>query len=137
MQSSTSWLKRFITSSGSASMGVCTMFCTREKIVIWVFLEVQEINFLGPLKVNINIVYFHMNIFNFMNKFFKICDFFWNILLHHTPSNSNDIFDWFTLFDKRTMQIKLTAALLKKPANLLKRHKETNAQKIFCELPKE
>ena len=100
-------------------MGVCTMFCTTEKIVIWVFLEIQEINFLGPLKVNINIVYFHMNIFNFMNKFFKIFDFFWNILLHHTPSNSNDIFDWFTLFDKRTMQIKLTAALLKKPANLL------------------
>ena len=56
-------------------MGVCTMFCTREKIVIWVFLEIQEINFLGPLKVNINIVYFHMNIFNFMNKFFKIFDF--------------------------------------------------------------
>ena len=57
-------------------MGVYTMFCTREKIVIWVFLEIQEINFLGPLKVNINIVYFHMNIFNFMNKFFKIFDFF-------------------------------------------------------------
>ena len=54
-----------------------------------------------------------------MNKFFKIFDFFWNILLHHTPSNSNDIFDWFKLFDKRTMQIKLTAALLKKPANFL------------------
>ena len=35
------------------------------------------------------------------------------------------------------MQIKLTADLLKNPANLLKRHKETKAQKFFWELPRE
>ena len=35
------------------------------------------------------------------------------------------------------MSIKLTVALLKKPANLLKRHTETQAQKFFWELPKE
>ena len=34
------------------------------------------------------------------------------------------------------MQIKLTAALLKKPANLLYRHKEIQTQKLFWELPK-
>ena len=42
-----------------------------------------------------------------------------NILPHHTPSNPNDIFYWFLLVDNRTMQIKLTAALLKKPEKLL------------------
>ena len=34
------------------------------------------------------------------------------------------------------MQIKSTAALQKMPANLLERHKETQAQTFFRELPK-
>ena len=37
---------------------------------------------------------------------------------HHTPSNSNDIFRWFLLVNNKTMQVKLTATLLKKPASL-------------------
>ena len=69
-----------------------------------------------------NIVYFYMNFFHFTKNFLLLLatqDFFRNILPHHTPSNPNDIFYWFLLLDNRTIQIELTAALLKKPANLL------------------
>ena len=52
------------------------------------------------------------------NKFIRQV-FFLNILPHQTPSNPNDIFHWFLLVGNRTMQIKLTAALLKKPEKLL------------------
>ena len=38
-----------------------------KKIDIWVFLEVQEIDFLGPLNLNLNIVYLYMN-FSFYEK---------------------------------------------------------------------
>ena len=65
-------LKRYITSSGSASMGVSTMFGTRKKIGIWVFVEVQEISFLGHLKGNMNIVHFCMNFFHFTKKFLLV-----------------------------------------------------------------
>ena len=66
-----------------------------KKIGIWVFLEVQEINFLGFLNVNMNIVYFYMNSFHFMKKLLPLLTmhpFFRKILLHRTPSNPNDIF---------------------------------------------
>ena len=77
-------------------MGVSTIFGTGKKqFGIWVFLEVQEINFLGPLKINENIVYLYMNFLYFTNKFFLLLtmhSFLQNILLHHTPSNPHDIF---------------------------------------------
>ena len=89
----------------------------KKKIGIWVFLEVQEINFLGPLKVNMDIEYFYMNFFHFTKKvlpFLTMHGFFRNILPHHTSSNPNDILYWhFLLVDNRTMLIKLTAASLK------------------------
>ena len=56
--------------------------------------------------------------------------------LRATASVHPNIFYWFLLVDNRTMQIKSTAALLKMPANLLERHKETQAQTFFRELPK-
>ena len=52
------------------------------------------INFLDPLKVNINIVYFNMNFFHFTKKFFLLLTihaFFRNILQQHIPSYPNDI----------------------------------------------
>ena len=77
-------------------MGVSTMFSTGKKTIgVWVFLEVQEINFLGLLSVNMNIVYFYMNAFHFMKKFLPLLTihaFFRNILTHHTTCNPNDIF---------------------------------------------
>ena len=85
-------------------MGVSTMSSTKKKKKngIWVFLEVLEINFLGLLNLNMNIVYFYMNSFHFMKKFIPLLTmhpFFRNILLHHIPSNPNDIFYWFLLAD--------------------------------------
>ena len=51
-------------------MGVSTMFGTgRIQFGIWVFLEVQEMNFLGALKLNMNIVYFYLNFFHLTKKF--------------------------------------------------------------------
>ena len=58
-----------------------------------VFLELQEIFFLGPLKVNI--VYFSINFFHFTKKLILLLTmqaFFRNILPYHTLSNPNDIF---------------------------------------------
>ena len=101
-------------SSGNAYMCASTMFGTRQKqFGMRVFLEAQEINFLGPLKVNMNIVYFYMNfiIFHFPKKFFPLLTmqaFFRNILQHHTPSNPSEILYWFLLVDNITMQIILT-----------------------------
>ena len=103
-------------------MGVSVMFSTEKKqFGIWVFLEVQEINFLGLLSVNMNIVYivyFYMNSFGFVKKFLPLLTmhaFFRNTVLHHNSSIPNDIFNWFLLVD-----IQNYAALLKKPAiNLL------------------
>ena len=93
------WLKRYITSGGKASMGISAMFENRKKkqFGIWVFLEVQKINFLDPT-LNFNIVYFYTNFFHFTKSSFR---------------------SWSLLFDNSTMQIKLTAALLNMPANLL------------------
>ena len=74
------------------------MFGTRKKIGIWVFVEVQEISFLGPLKGNMNIVHFCMNFFHFTKKFllFLTMQAFFNFFLqHHAPSNPNYIFYWF------------------------------------------
>ena len=76
-------------------MGASTMFVTREKNTfgIYVFLQVQEIFFLGPLKVNI--VYFTINFFHFTKKLIPLLTmqaFFRNILPYHTLSNPNDIF---------------------------------------------
>ena len=85
---------------------------------IWVFLEVHDLNFLGPLKVNMDISYFYMNFFNFTEKFlplFTTQTFFRNILLHYTTSIPNDIFYWFLWVDNRTTLIKSAAALPKKP----------------------
>ena len=65
---------------------------------IWVFREVQEINFLGPLKVNMDIAYFNMNFFHFAKKFFPLLTmqaFFRNILPHHTPSTQMIFFTDF------------------------------------------
>ena len=92
----------------------------KKQFGIWVFLEVQEINFVGPLKVNMIIVCFYIDFFSFNEKVPSTLDhtrLFRNILPHHISTNSNDIFYWFLLADNRTMQIKLTAALLKKPGN--------------------
>ena len=74
MKSSTLWLTRYIESvSESVFIGVSIMFSTvKKQYGIWVFLQVQEINFLGPLKVNMNIVYFYMNFFSFYEKFFPL-----------------------------------------------------------------
>ena len=103
-------------------MGVSTMFGTGKKqFGNRVSLEVQEINFLGPLKENVNIVYFYENFFHFTKKFLPLLTmhaFFRNILLHQTLSNPHVIFYRYLLI-YRTMQIKLTTALLKKPGNLL------------------
>ena len=98
---------------------------------IWVFLEVQTINFLAPLKVNMNILYFYMNVLHFMKKFLPLLTmqvFFQNILLDCTPSNPNDIFYWFFLVDIKNYNI---CSFTKKPGNLLERHKKTQAQKFF------
>ena len=97
-------------------MCVSTMFGIGKKYFgIWVFLKVQEINFLGPLKVNMNIAYFYMNFFHFTKKLLLLLTmhvFFRNILLQHIPSNPNDISYSFFLFYS-TMQIKLTVELCK------------------------
>ena len=79
------------------------MFGTGEKkqIGIWIFLVVQKINFLGPLKVNMDIVYFYMNFFHFTKKVPSALD--------HAGSFSNffflifDIFYWFLLIDNITI----------------------------------
>ena len=77
-------------------MGVSTMFGTgRIQFGIWVFLEVQEINFLGALKLNMNIVYNLFELFSSYEKVPSVLDhacFFRNIFPHHTPSNPHDIF---------------------------------------------
>ena len=103
-------------------MGVSTMFGTGKKqFGNRVSLEVQEINFLGPLKENVNIVYFYENFIHFTKKFLPLLTmhtFFRNILPHQTLSNPHVIFYRYLLI-YRTMQIKLTTALLKKPGNLL------------------
>ena len=44
----------------------------KKQFGIWVFLEVQEIKFLEPLKVNMNIVHFYMNFFHFNKKFLPL-----------------------------------------------------------------
>ena len=70
-------------------MGVSTMFGTekKKKFDIWVFLEVQEINFLGPLKVNMDIVYFCMDFFDFTKKFLLLLTMqvFFKIFYRTTP----------------------------------------------------
>ena len=77
-------------------MGVSTMFGTgRKQFGIWVFLEIQEINFLGALKLNMSIVYFYLNFFSFYEKVPSVLDhacFLRNNFPHHTPSNPHDIF---------------------------------------------
>ena len=53
-------------------MGVSTMFGTGKFFFgIWVFLEAQEINYLGPLKVNMSNVCFHMNFFILRKSSFR------------------------------------------------------------------
>ena len=49
---------------------VSLLFGTRKK-AIWHLGLSRSLgnNFLGPLKVNMNIVYFHMNVFHFTKKF--------------------------------------------------------------------
>ena len=44
----------------------------KKQFGIWVFLEVQEVNFLGSLKVNINIIYFYMKFFHFAKRFLPL-----------------------------------------------------------------
>ena len=61
----------------------------KKQFGILVFLEVHEINFLEPLKVNTNTVYFYMNFFHFTKKFLPLLTmqaFLWNILPQHTAS---------------------------------------------------
>ena len=63
---------------------------------IWVFLKAQEINFLDPLKVNINIIYISIwTFFILRNSSFRIWPcriFFLNILPQHIRSNPINIF---------------------------------------------
>ena len=76
-------------------MSVSTMVGTRkEQFGIWVFLEVQEINSLGPLKVNINIVDFYMNCFHFKKKFLPLLTmqaFFLFFLFYRTTSSPTQV----------------------------------------------
>ena len=79
-------------------MGVSMFGTGKKKFGIWVFLEVQEKNFLVPLKVNINIVYFYIDFFHFTKKFLLVLTmhaFFLSILPHYTLSNQNLIFTDF------------------------------------------
>ena len=115
MKSSTLWLTRYIAVSESVFVGVSTMFSTGKKQYgIWVFLQVQEINFLGPLKVNMNIVYFYMNFFSFYEKFFPLLTmhaFFRNILPHY---NTHDIFYWFLSVDIQNYANKINCSFTKR-----------------------
>ena len=76
-------------------MGVSTMFGTvKKQFGIWDFLEVQEINFLGPLKVNVNIVYLYMNFFDFTKKFLTLLTMqaFFEVFYRTTPPSTQMIF---------------------------------------------
>ena len=54
-------------------MGVSPIFSTSKKqFGIFLCLEDQEMNFLGSLKLNMNIVYFNMNFFHFSKKFLPL-----------------------------------------------------------------
>ena len=69
------------------------MFGTGEKkqIGIWIFLVVQKINFLGPLKVNMDTVYlFLYELFSFYEKV--------PYTLDHSGFSSNFFF-FFLVFD--------------------------------------
>ena len=75
-------------------MGVFTMFGTGKKLFeIWVFLEVQEINLLGPLKVNMIIVYF-CNFFHLRKSSFRSWPrmLFFEIFHRTTPPLTQMIF---------------------------------------------
>ena len=84
-------------------MGVSTMFGTgRKQFGIWVFLEVQEKNFLGALKLNMNIVYFYLNLFHFTKKFLPFLNMqaFFEIFFPTMPPPTHMIFFyWFLLVD--------------------------------------
>ena len=73
MISSPPWLKAYLTSNGSPSTVISTIVGIRREIIqfdILVFVEPQEINFPGTLKVNIiNTAYFYVNIFHFTKRF--------------------------------------------------------------------
>ena len=76
--------------------------------------KVQEINFLGPLKVNMNIVYFYMNFFSFYEKFFPLLTmhaFFQNILPHY---NTHDIFYWFLSVNIQNYANKINCSFTKR-----------------------
>ena len=84
-------------------MGVSTMFGTgRKQFGIWVFLEVQEKNFLGALKLNMNIVYFYLNLFHFTKKFLPFLNMqaFFEIFFPTIPPPTHMIFFyWLLLVD--------------------------------------
>ena len=84
-------------------MGVSTMFGTgRKQFGIWVFLEVQEKNFLGALKLNMSIVYFYLNLFHFTKKFLPFLNMqaFFEIFFPTIPPPTHMIFFyWFLLVD--------------------------------------
>ena len=86
-------------------------------IAVTVILNIQGINFWRTLKLNINIVDFYINVFHFTKKFLPLLTmqaFFFEIFYRTSPPPpvssclySNE------LVNNRTIQIKLTAALLK------------------------
>ena len=75
-------------------MGVFTMFGTRKEnyLTFWVFLEVQEINFLSPLKVNINIADFYMNFYEKVPSTLDHAGFFSKYFLQRQRYSNKDFF---------------------------------------------
>ena len=72
----------------------------KKQFGIWVFLEVQERNFLVPLKVNINIVYFYIGFFHFTKKFLLVLTmhaFFSKYFTTLHPLQPKFYFYWFLL----------------------------------------
>ena len=83
-------------------MEVSTTFDTEKEIWHLGLSRNPGKNFLGPLKVIMNIVYFYMSFFYFAKRFLPLLTmraFFRNMLPHHTPSNLNNIFYWFLLVE--------------------------------------
>ena len=99
-------------------MDVSTMFGTEKKTIWHLSLyRSPRSKFLWPFESKYEYCIFLYELFLFYEKLpspLDHADFFRNILPHHTPSNPNNIFYGFLLVDNRTMQIKFTAALLKK-----------------------
>ena len=116
-------MKKYITTSGSASMGVSTVFGTGKKSIWDLGLSRSPGNkFLRPFESKYGHCIFQYELFSFCEKVLSAFDhagFFSKYFTAPHPFNPNDIFYWLLLVENRTMQIKLTPALLKEPTNLL------------------